>query len=179
MNLISPQYAQLNRRYHSESKSFGTGARHFVDLVRQLSDSLGTRDVLDYGCGKGNLKILLGWPIEEYDPGIEEKSAPPEPADIVICASVLEHVETDCMDSVIADLRRCTRKAGLFVVPHNPAVDVLPDGSNAHRTVRHHNWWKQKIGEQFEIRSSAQMSSITSNDPHAMMIGSRTYFLVT
>jgi hypothetical protein len=178
-SLITTEYAALNRQHHQDRSYFGAGANHYVDIVRELSEMLGTRDILDYGCGKGVLAQLLGWTIKEYDPAIPEKSAPAIPADIVVCVSVLEHVETECLDVVLEDLRRVTLKAGFFVIPHNPAVDTLADGRNAHATVENLGWWENKLSQRFQIHSRAQMSSLTCNDGHGVMIGSRTFFLLT
>ena len=147
--------------------------------VPKLGRRYDTKDVLDYGCGKGGLAKLLDFPIKEYDPAIPEKSAPPDFADIVICASVLEHVEPECLDDVVQDLRRCMRRAGLIIVPHNPAIDFLPDGRNAHRTIESLEWWREKLGNWFVLQSAVRYGSLTSNEPGKVMIGSRTYFIVT
>ena len=126
--LITPEYAELNRQHLQESKTFGTGAALHVEQLRDLANILGTQDILDYGCGQSRMKQLLGWPIKEYDPCVPGKTDPPEPAEIVFCSSVLEHVEPHCLDAVLQDLRRCVKRCGFFIVPHNPALDNLPDG---------------------------------------------------
>ncbi len=176
--LITPEYAELIRRHHEDLWYFGNGAGTYYQIVADIAAALQTKDVLDYGCGKGGMGELLGFSIKEYDPAIPEKSAIPEPADIVVCASVLEHVEPEFLDAVLSDLRRCVLRCGFFVVPHNPAVDFLPDGRNAHRTVKSHDWWKKKIGEQFYVHSVAHLDALTVNHEHSMMIGSRTYLIV-
>ena len=112
---ISAEYKALNQREHAERAEWGRGAGLYVDLVHDLIRATGSGDILDYGCGKGSLQELLNFPIKQYDPGIPGKDASPEPADIVVCASVLEHVEPDHVDDVLADLRRCTKKVGLFI----------------------------------------------------------------
>ena len=72
--------------------------------------------MLDYGCGKGVLAAKLDFPIWEYDPAISGKDGTPKAADLVICTNVLDTVEDDHLGDVIADLVRCVRKVGYFVM---------------------------------------------------------------
>ena len=171
--LISPAYQAVNRDEHERRDEWGRGAKNYVQFVRELVQATGSEDILDYGCGKGTLCEELGFPIHEYDPGIPAKSARPEPADIVVCASVLEHVEPDCVDDVLADLRRCTRKVGLFVIPHNAASD-----GDLHLSQHPKEWWDAKLSERFQIHSSQWVQSITSSTPGEIMLGSRTFYIV-
>jgi S-adenosylmethionine:diacylglycerol 3-amino-3-carboxypropyl transferase len=70
---------------------------------------------------------------------------PPEPHDIVVCTDVLEHIEPDCLDDVLADIRRCTKKAALLVVATRPAMKTLSDGRNAHLIQEDFKWWEPHI----------------------------------
>lgn len=175
--LISPEYAELNRRHHEKSIIFGSGGPLFVDLVKEVANKLQTQDILDYGCGKGELQKALGFPIWEYDPSVPGKDVLPKSAAIVVCASVLEHVEPDKLDAVLTDIWSLTIHCAIIIVPHNPAIDFLPDGSNAHKTVENVDWWSKKIGHYFTIDERRTYGSITSEDGHNMMIGSRTVFI--
>ena len=35
----------------------------------------------------------------------------------------------------------------IHIISTRPAKKVLPDGTNAHKTIKNKNWWKEKIFE--------------------------------
>lgn len=142
--LISESYREQNRLLHS-SGSFGFKGYHYAKEILPLCDALRTRDVLDYGCGQRSLERELGFPIRNYDPAIEGLSDPPQPADVVACTDVLEHIEPDCLDAVLDDLHRVTKIVGFYIIDTRPAVKTLPDGRNAHLIVEDGNWWFPKF----------------------------------
>jgi len=117
----------------------------------QIAQLLNTRDILDYGCGQRTLEQALGFPIRNYDPAIPGLDTPPEPADLVVCTDVLEHIEPECLDDVLDDLRRVTRKVGFFVIANRPAKKILPDGRNAHLIQEGIDWWRPRIAARFAL----------------------------
>ena len=149
--LITPEYQELNQQMHREREGYGVQAQYHLTpvkmLVRAVSD-----DVLDYGCGKRLLEKGLGVPIQNYDPGLPGLDDAPEPADVVVCLDVLEHIEPDLIDQVLADLGRVTRRAGYFTVSTIPARKELPDGRNAHLIVEPPEWWQQRMERHFKVR---------------------------
>ena len=147
---ITPEYLEQNRKLHAAGK-YGVSGSVWAPLVRQLGEQLRTRDILDYGCGQKSLEKALGFPIRNYDPCIEGLDAAPEPADLVACTDVLEHIEPDCLDDVLDDLKRVTRKVGFFVVASGPAGKFLPDGRNAHLIQEGQAWWLPKLSRRFEV----------------------------
>ena len=149
--LITEEYKKLNAELHSKEASYGASGHQSAGTVADIAHRLQTSDILDYGCGKGTLRAALGFPIHQYDPCIPEFSAPPEPADIVICGDVLEHIELNCLDAVLDDLQRVTKRAGVFVIANRPAKRTLSDGRNAHLIQQPLSWWQPKIEERFEI----------------------------
>lgn len=149
--LISEEYRQLNAQLHADNLAYGVGGGKHAKTVEKLCASLKTTSVLDYGCGKGYLAKELPFPIWEYDPAIPSKSDTPRPADIVVCADVLEHIEPERIEYVLDDLRRCTRKVGYFVIHTGPSAKSLADGRNAHILQQTRSWWEEKLGMFFEI----------------------------
>jgi hypothetical protein len=147
---ITPEYLELNRRLHA-SGEYGVSGSRWADHVRQLAELLGSRDILDYGCGQRTLEKSLGFPIRNYDPCIEGLDATPQPADIVVCTDVLEHIEPDCIDDVLDDLKSLTRQAALFVIANRAAKKSLPDGRNAHLIQQGRDWWLPRISRRFTI----------------------------
>jgi hypothetical protein len=151
--LITPAYQQLQAAFHVERQDYGANAHRWADRIRSFADQLGTRDILDYGAGKGSLQRALPFPIKQYDPAMPEFAAPPNPADFVVCLDVLEHIEPECLDDVLAHMGSLTRKMLLAEIATRPAKKFLPDGRNAHLIQQHSNWWLLKLMQNFMIQS--------------------------
>lgn len=142
--LLSESYREQLKLLHKKSKHFGAGSKRRADRIK----SLGYTDILDYGCGKGYLRIDG---IKRYDPAIDEFSALPEPADLIVCTDMLEHVEPECLDDVLSHMQSLMLKAGFFTIGTKPAKKKLPDGRNAHLIIQRHDWWIKKLNEYFHI----------------------------
>jgi len=125
------EYEALQRQLH-EDASYGTSGHKHAGRIVQLAKQIGTRDILDYGRGKGTLAKSMPFKINEYDPFVPGYDAEPEPADLVVCSDVLEHIEPQCVESVLGHLHGLTKKALFVDVACRPAKKVLADGRNAH-----------------------------------------------
>lgn len=152
MHLMSESYKQQNKQLH-EGQGYGVSGHKRLQEVLSLAQSLLTRDILDYGCGQKSLEKSLGFPIKNYDPCIAGLDSPPEPADLVVCNEVLEHVELEFLDNVLDDIKRLTKRAAYLVIPTGPALKFLPDGRNAHLIQEGAAWWMPKILARFSLRS--------------------------
>ncbi|HEX7560392.1 MAG TPA: methyltransferase domain-containing protein [Usitatibacter sp.] len=148
---ITPQYRELNRTLHFGA-FYGISGAHWAKSVASICKTIGSRDVLDYGCGQRTLEKALGFPIRNYDPCIDGLEATPAPADLVVCTDVLEHIEPECLDEVLDDLRRVTRRFGFLVIASRPALKNLPDGRNAHLIQEGEEWWLPKIAARWQIQ---------------------------
>lgn len=142
---LSKQYRKLNSRLHRSAAHYGRSGHLHAATIAALMAEYGTQDVLDYGCGKCTLQDALGVAIRNFDPCILELATPPPPADIVACIEVLEHVEPDYLDAVLADLRRLTRRVLFATVATVPSTKQLHDGRNAHLIVQAESWWVERI----------------------------------
>ncbi len=158
--LISAPYRELNARLHRDNLAYGVGGAKHAPTVLKLADSLKTRSVLDYGCGKGYLQKELPFPIWEYDPAIPEKSESPRPADLVVCTDVLEHVEPDRLHYVLDDLRRCVLQVGYFVIALRPATKTLADGRNTHLIVKPRKWWVAQLKRFFVVGKAIEANGL-------------------
>ena len=149
IDLISPRYLELQKALHAEP--YGEHGDKWGKTVEMLIRHHMATSVLDYGCGEGSLKRKLsgrnntGLRVDEYDPAIPGKDAPPLFADLVVCTDVLEHVEPDRLENVLAHLRMLARKAVFLVVATVPTAKVLADGRNAHLIVRPAKWWRKRV----------------------------------
>jgi hypothetical protein len=156
--LITPSYAELNRKLHESRADYGAGSEKWVPVAAKLAEGNNLGSILDYGAGKGDLERCLrkhwaGAPVCEvisYDPavpGMEFK----KPCDLVICTDVLEHVEPECVEAVLDDLRDMTLGMAFVTVSTMPAEKILEDGRNAHICLRDARWWTQQLWDRFEI----------------------------
>jgi len=148
---ISAEYRELNRQLHRDRLEYGVGGGRYAPTVLKLAESLKTTSVLDYGCGKGYLARAMPYPIWEYDPAIYGKDQPPRPADLVVCIDTLEHIEPDKLLAVLADLSRCTKQVGYFVIHTGPSKKTLSDGRNAHLIQKPKKWWSKRIALFFNV----------------------------
>lgn len=145
---ITEDYRRLNNELHGLRDDYGASyaSRRWHQAVVDLAKNLDTRDVLDYGCGKGNLRKMVPLlDVKNYDPAIPEFSKPPAPADIVVCFDVLEHVELEHIIGVIKDLGRLTKRGLVVSIATRPSLKLLPDGRNTHLIVENYVWWINKL----------------------------------
>jgi 2-polyprenyl-3-methyl-5-hydroxy-6-metoxy-1,4-benzoquinol methylase len=164
--LYSPQYQQVLQREHADH-NWGVTGVHYAELAQQLCQQHQVDQLLDYGCGQGLLGQTMldrGIQVTQYDPGLVEYAAWPDPHDIVFCCDVLEHVEPDCVDAVLQDLKRVCRVTGFFTVATTPAGRRLSDGRNAHLTVEPIEWWVEQISQYFDIQQQQGVEFLVT--PH-------------
>lgn len=147
----SPEYAALQVQFHKERPDYGTSGTRYADQIAMLADKMGTRDILDYGCGKATLQKNLPFPIQNYDPFVKEYSAPCIPADLVVCTDVMEHVEEPFITNVLRNIHDLTKKVVFFQIATRPASKFLPDGRNAHLIQKPINWWLERIMPMFDV----------------------------
>lgn len=89
--------------------------------------------------------------VREYDPAIPGKDARPEPADLVVCTDVLEHVEPECIQSVVDDIHDLTLKCVYLAIHTGPAIKTLQDGRNAHLIQEGPVIWLIRLGSSWDI----------------------------
>jgi 2-polyprenyl-3-methyl-5-hydroxy-6-metoxy-1,4-benzoquinol methylase len=130
---------------HTE-KYFSSGTSKHVDHLFYYISQIKPGSVLDFGCGRGDFLRGLSakLPIEAlfYDPAVSEyESLPAKTVDLVTCLDVMEHIPVDDVPDVIEKIRSLAPVA-LFVISNRLAHQILPNGENAHCTVRPPEWWR-------------------------------------
>lgn len=128
--------------------------RPYRETLRPCFREHSVSTVLDYGCGgsdwttKGfdeqtQLSAVEYFEVDRayrYEPArnIDER----QPVDCVVSFDVLEHVFVADVPNVIRDMFSYSRKLLILNVACYPAAAKLPNGENAHVTVRPPLWWK-------------------------------------
>lgn len=153
LDLISPAYREEQRMLHARPGGYGGKGNKWAGPVEQLAKRYGATSVLDYGCGQGSLGLTLrairmpGVRFDDYDPAVIGKDHLPMFADLVVCTDVLEHIEPDRLDGVLAHLHMLARKAVFLVVATRPSSKVLTDGRNAHLILEDEAWWSARVAQ--------------------------------
>ena len=150
--MISADYSALLTEKHSTDAEWGASGPKFADRVIPLIMQTESGTVIDYGCGKGALADVinsqLGLEPVLYDPGIPAHANPPkDPADIVICTDVLEHVEPELLDNVLEHIAHLTKKAAYLIIHTGDCGHKLPDGRAAHLIQQPRGWWEAVLLE--------------------------------
>lgn len=140
------------RKTH-DSRVYGTSAVKYLRYLRPEIALLRPASILDYGCGQSLFLdcLDLGYDarLHRYDPAIPAYAElPGETVDLLVSIDVLEHIEEDDLDAVLAEMRAVCRHA-LIVVDTRPAKHTLPDGRNAHLSLHPRSWWRERLSRHF------------------------------
>lgn len=164
---ISKKYAQMMAKMHGDHNNYGTSGENHASRVflagAQILRKFGSCNILDYGCGKETLRIAMelafpkiaGMNVIGYDPGIPGKDAEPSQADIVVCTDVMEHIEPECVETVLQHICGLSKHVAIINVSIVPAVKTLPDGRNAHISLHSKDWWLSMMKKFFVIIEQA------------------------
>jgi hypothetical protein len=126
--------------------------RAFRDPIRNMLRQFQVSTLLDYGCGGGNYEL----------PGFDGESSAKEffdleevfsfqparyidqrqKADAVLCFDLLEHLFIADLQATVRDMFSLADRLLIVHVSCYAAVSALPNGENAHVTVRPPQWWK-------------------------------------
>jgi hypothetical protein len=142
------QYRQIHA-----AGAYGESSVKNLRFLRPEIALLKPRSIIDYGCGQSRfldeLKPSHDVELIRYDPAIPQFSRKPNiPADLLINIDVLEHIEEGDLDDVMDDLASLSRNA-IIIVDTKPAATFLPDGRNAHVTIRPQAWWRDRLLKHF------------------------------
>ena len=153
--VISKEYLELNKQLHAERDDYGSGSNNSAAAVLKICRLNGYKVVLDFGCGKGTLKPAMAElardiRVLEFDPSIPGKDRlPTKQPDFIVALDVMEHIEPDYLDSVLANMRDLKPKSVMLMIATKPAQKTLPDGRNAHLIVEPGTWWAVKLEPYF------------------------------
>jgi hypothetical protein len=132
--------------------------------IRGIIERTGACNALDYGCGKGRQYepmriegpdgtpydgVIDYWGIDYvhcYDPCYELYSKLPEGRfDAVISTDVLEHCPEEDVPWIIEEIFSYAERCVYANIACYPARKHLPNGENAHCTIKPVDWWHEHI----------------------------------
>ncbi len=172
--LILAEKAKYERMWqHEDYRQFSPGlhALEHLNLVGCFR-KIGVRSILDAGCGSGKfMRRIIEQHADDFtirgfdiaanclDPWFADRppemlttgclwdpAALPRPNDAVVCTDVMEHIPTDKVPAVLANLRAAATRAvflGIALFPDRFGPKVL--GRPLHLTVQSPEWWRDQI----------------------------------
>jgi hypothetical protein len=133
--------------------------------IKHLIERAGARTILDYGSGKGEHYgpkpvriegdgvwdgIVDYWGVDEvtcFDPAYPPFSQLPSGTfDGVICTDVLEHCPEEDIEWIVEEIFSFASRFVFASIAAYPASKSLPNGENAHCTIRPPDWWAAQFG---------------------------------
>jgi 2-polyprenyl-3-methyl-5-hydroxy-6-metoxy-1,4-benzoquinol methylase len=133
---------------------YGATSANRAPYILPHIQSLNPLRVLDYGCGQSKLYEqieALGPKVSRYDPAIPElANKPQEEFDLVLNIDVMEHLPENEIDGFISEIKNYSKNV-IFIIDTIPAKTFLPDGQNAHLTVKPPEWWRERLLSHFEF----------------------------
>jgi len=140
----------------------GDQLKNYASYIKDLVARHKVSTILDYGAGKGlqysdnrvtdnatgqtysSMKEYWGVEsIECFDPGVEASGAVLQDNHYggVISTDVLEHCYIDDVPWIVEEMFSLAEAFVFVNIACYPAMTILPNGENAHITIRNHDWW--------------------------------------
>lgn len=148
---------------HDREPSYGSGGCYFSQKIIAYNPS----SILDYGCGKGALVKYLreqGIHAEGYDPYVSGWDARPAKQDVLVSTDFLEHIAEEDLSEVFTDMLSYQPRIMFHAISNRKAIQILPDGTNAHKTIKDANWWLGSLHNEFANYNVEQLEHNKSNN---------------
>lgn len=140
------EYLEQAKIFHkaSEENWPGNTIKRFLPEILSIIKEKKISSIMDYGCGKAKNHPKEFAKAYKYDPGVEEFSKKPEAGiifDLVVSTDVLEHIPEENVKEIIDDIFKYSKKWVFLSICTREAKSFLPNGYNAHATVKPKEWW--------------------------------------
>ena len=164
--MYSEQYLEELKNLHYDKKrpqGFGGKVKDLGHAYNYINYWIPS-SCLDYGCGKGVILSHLTekFPNTEfigYDPALPMWSNKPKNKfDMVFSNDVLEHIEPEFIQDVLADINNYATKYIWLRIDTQPARKQLSDGRYAHLIIEDKDWWLETL--QHTINGSIVYSEV-------------------
>ena len=128
-----------------------------LEYIVKLIELTQAKSLLDFGCGKGKqysgwgeltAHITLGMMPALYDPGVKEfEKMPDGKFDGVYSTDVMEHIPKEELPETLELIFSKANKFVFLAICTQPAIQLLPNGENAHCTLERIDWWKEIVSK--------------------------------
>ena len=139
-------YLDQAKLMHKDPKVWkGHMIKRYMPQIKEIIEKHNIDTILDYGCGKAQ-HHPDGWNSYKYDPAVPKFEKKPETGrkfDLVICIDVLEHIPESDLPRIIKEIFDYSGKYVFCTAAVKEAGKTLPNGLNAHATVRPQEWWNE------------------------------------
>jgi hypothetical protein len=149
MGKINDRLPAMYRKMHSEHAFVGDSWRRYADaLCNFITGCTKPTTVLDYGCGPAGgfaKQPAVGkYSVIPYDPYVAEFADDPWGKDwnVFFSCDVFEHIPQEEVRVLVRRLCKRTQLTHIFIgLSTRAANKCLPNGLNAHLTVKSADWW--------------------------------------
>jgi hypothetical protein len=131
--------------------------RKFRNVVKPFISNNHVRSILDFGSGGSDwhakgfepetgqsaMEFFALESVSNYEPARARDEV--QRADCVTCIDVLEHIFITDVSKILTEIFENATRCVVLNIACYPAAALLPNGENAHITVRHPHWWKGMV----------------------------------
>lgn len=147
------QYKKIRETNKSVFPGRSLTCHNNIQQIKLLIDETNSKTILDYGCGGGEQYTELNshkeWGIDMpalYDPAEKEYSTlPTNTFDGIISTDVFEHIPEEVIPECLEWIYTHAKKFVYLGISTTLAKKILPNGDNAHCTVKPIEWWEEQI----------------------------------
>lgn len=152
------QYKLLYKKVPSYGKT-GSGS---YNRLKKIIEDRNIGSVWDFGCGincsliNELKKIYPKKTITGYDPAAEIETSilknviSMDSVDMIVSTDCLEHLWEDEIDVCFEIFNKKFPRYIYLVISTRLAKTILPNGTNAHKTVKSADWWRNKLNTNFK-----------------------------
>lgn len=148
-------YIKLYKEMHKDENLYkGSSLNLHAPRIKQMIQQTRSKTLLDYGCGKGiqytkenfHNDFFYGIMPALYDPAVPGFSKlPAGKFDGVFSTDVFEHIPEPVLPKVLKEIYTRATKFVYLGICNVPATSFLPNGENAHITLKSFDEWVDLI----------------------------------
>jgi hypothetical protein len=148
---------------------YGKTGSSSVNKLKNIIENKHIDSVWDFGCGincsliNELKKIYPRKTITGYDPAAEVETSmlknviSMDPVDMIVSTDCLEHLWEDEIDKCFEIFNKKFPRYIYLVISTRLAKTILPNGTNAHKTVKSADWWRDKLNTNFQNFKISQL----------------------